>query len=120
MTRRAAIAGGIAIAAGGGLWWSRSRKPPLGMEIPDEFLERGAALMAASASVDVHSHPGRSFLVGSEPASLIIRMMRDGFEAERIADMRNAKVTASMFSIVADFVLLGLGDGGPQIGRAHV
>jgi membrane dipeptidase len=68
--------------------------------------------MAAGASVDVHSHPGRSFLVGSEPDSLIIRTMRDGFEAERIADMRNAKVTASLFSIVADFALLALEDGG--------
>jgi membrane dipeptidase len=112
VSRRAAIAGGIAVAAGGGLWWSRSRKAPLGMEIPDEYLERGAALLADCVSVDVHSHPGRSFLVGSEPDSLVIRMMRDGFEAGRIADMRGAKVTASIFSVVADFAVLGLEDGG--------
>lgn len=117
VTRRAAIAGGVALAAGGGFWWLRSRKPPLGMEIPDEFLERGAALLAAHASVDVHSHAGRSFLVGSEHDSLIIRLMRDGFEAERIAGMQDARVTASLFSIVADFPLLGLADGGLRVVR---
>lgn len=99
------------------MWWSRSRKAPLGMEIPDEYLERGAKLIANSVSVDIHSHPGRSFLVGSQPDSLIIRMMRDGFEAERIADMRNAKVTASLFSVVADFALLGLEGGSLRAAR---
>jgi membrane dipeptidase len=112
LTRRAAIAGGAALVAGAGLWWSRSAKAPLGMEIPDEYLARGAALMADVLSIDVHSHPGRSFLVGADPDSLMIRMMRDGFEAERIADMRGARVTASLFSVVADFALLGLEDGG--------
>lgn len=117
LTRRAAIAGGAALVAGGGLWWSRSAKAPLGMEIPEEFLARGAALMANTVSVDVHSHPGRSFLVGADPDSLMIRMMRDGFEAERIADMRNAKVTASLFSVVADFALLGLEGGSLRAAR---
>lgn len=115
-TRRTAIAGGIALAAGA-IWWSRTRKPPLGMEIPDEFLERGAALLREYPVVDVHSHPGRFFLTGATPDSLIVRMMRDGFEAERIADMREAHVTASLFSIVADLAVLGLTDGGLQVVR---
>lgn len=115
-TRRAAIAGGIAVAAGA-VWWSRSRKPPLGMELPDEFLERGAALVREYPVVDVHSHPGRFFLTGSTPDSLLVRMMRDGFEAERIADMREGHVTASLFSIVADLAVLGLTDGGLAVVR---
>ena len=121
MTRRAVLAGGIAsgvaVAAGGALWWSRARKPPLGMDIPEEFLQRGAALLAANACVDVHSHAGRSFLVGAEHDSLIIRMMRDGFEADRVEDMREAQVTASLFAVVADLPLLGLADGGLQVVR---
>lgn len=117
LTRRAAIAGGAALVAGGGLWWTRSRKPPLGMDIPDEYLARGAALMSEGLTVDVHSHAGRSFLVGAEPESLMLRMMRDGFEAERIADMRQAKVTASLFSVVADFALLALERGGLRAAR---
>lgn len=120
-TRRAVMAGGIAataaLAAAGGLWWSRGRKPPLGMEIPEEFLQRGAALFATHPTVDVHSHAGRSFLVGAEPGSLVIRLMRDGFEADRIADMRRAQVTASLFSLVADFPLLGLEKGGLTVVR---
>jgi membrane dipeptidase len=121
MTRRAAIAAavacGVAVATGGGLWWSRTRKPPLGMDIPDEFLQRGLALLAANPSVDVHSHAGRSFLVGAEHDSLFVRMMRDGFEADRAADMREAQVAASQFAIVADLPLLGLADGGLKVVR---
>jgi len=121
MSRRAALAGGIAsavaVAAGGTWWWARSRKPPLGMEIPGRFLERGAILMAENPSVDVHSHAGRSFLVGAEPDSLLVRMMREGFEAERAEDMEKAQVTASLFAVVADLPLLGLADGGLTVVR---
>ena len=121
MSRRAALAGGIAstmaLAAGGAWWWSRSRKPPLGMEIPGAFLERGAMLMAEHPSVDVHSHAGRSFLVGAEPDSLFVRMLRDGFEAERAEDMKKAWVTAGVFAVVADLPLLGLADGGLAVVR---
>lgn len=115
-SRRAALAGGIlggvAAAAAGGLWWSRTRKPPLGMELSADLRQRGAAIVAEHPTVDVHSHPGRSFLVGAKPDSLVIRLMRDGFEAGRIADMRAARVTASLFAVVADFPLLGLEKGG--------
>lgn len=115
-TRRAVLAGGIA-AAVGALVWSRTRKPPLGMEIPEAFLERGAALLRESPAIDVHAHPGRSFLAGAEPDSLIVRLMPDGFEDERIAGMVKAGVAASVFSIVADLAVLGLGDGGLQVVR---
>lgn len=121
MSRRAALGGGIAsaalLAAGGAWWWSRSRKPSLGMEIPEEFLERGAVLMAENPSIDVHSHAGRSFLVGAEPDSLLVRMMREGFEAERAEDMAKARVTAGVFAVVADLPLLGLADGGLTVVR---
>ncbi|MGD9598821.1 MAG: dipeptidase [Steroidobacteraceae bacterium] len=113
-TRRAWLAGGAAVvaAAGAGLWWSRTRKPPLGMALPDSLRRRGAALLAEYPSVDVHGHPGRSFLVGARPDSLLIRLMRDGFEADRIADMRRAHVTASLFCAVADLPLLAVEGGG--------
>ena len=121
LSRRTLLAGGIAgaamVAAGGAWWWSRTRKPPLGMEIPERFLERGRALMTAHPSIDVHSHAGRSFLVGAEHDSLVVRLMRDGFEAERADDMQTARVTASVFAVVADLPLLGLADGGLAVVR---
>lgn len=119
-SRRAVLIGGVAAAAGaaaGALLWSRTRKPPLGMDIPEAFLERGAALLRESPAVDVHGHPGRSFLTGAEPDSLLVRLMPDGFEDERIAGMREAGVAASVFSIVADLAVLGLADGGLQVVR---
>jgi membrane dipeptidase len=115
-TRRAVIAGGVAAAAGV-LLWSRTRKPPLGIELPEKYRQHGAALVRAYPVVDVHAHPGRSFLAGATPESLLVRLMPDSFEAERIADMRDAHVTASLFSIVADLAVLGLADGGLEVVR---
>ncbi|MBV6417903.1 MAG: hypothetical protein CMLOHMNK_02679 [Steroidobacteraceae bacterium] len=87
------------------------------MRIADEFLARGAALVAEHPVIDIHAHPGRSFLVGAKPDSLLIRLMRDGFEADRIADMRRAHVTASLFAVVADLPLLALEGGGLRAAR---
>lgn len=115
-TRRTVLVGGIAAAAGA-LAWSGRRKPLLGMDIPDAFLERGGALLRDHPAVDVHGHPGRSYLVGAEPDSLVVRLMPDGFEAARIAGMQAAGVAASVFSIVADLAVLGLTDGGLQVVR---
>ncbi|HEX7063114.1 MAG TPA: membrane dipeptidase [Woeseiaceae bacterium] len=119
-TRRALIGGGIAAGAAlaAGSWlWPRLSKPPVGMEIPPERIARGAALVREHPVVDVHAHPGRSFLVGAHPDSLLVRLMPDGFEAERIAGMREAGVTASLLALVADFPVLGLGEGGLVVTR---
>jgi len=116
VTRRAAIAGSVAAVAGAA-WWLRGRKPPLGMELDPGMLARARALLASHPAVDVHSHPGRFFLTGADPHSLLVRLMRDGFEAQRVADMRAANVTASLFAIVADLQVLGLADGGLQVVR---
>ncbi len=87
------------------------------MDIPDAFLERGAALLREFPAVDVHAHPGRSFLTGAKPDSLVVRLMPDGFEDKRIAGMAEAHVAGSVFSIVADLPVLGLADGGLQVVR---
>lgn len=119
LTRRTAVAGALAslAAVSGGWLWSRTRKAPLGMDIPRELIERGATLVREHPVVDVHAHPGRSFLAGADPDSLLIRLMPDGFEAERVAGMREAHVTASLLAVVADFALLGLGEGGLEVVR---
>lgn len=119
-TRRAVIGGGIAAGAAlaAGSWlWPRLRKPPVGMEIPPGLIARGAALVREHPVVDVHAHPGRSFLVGAHPESLLVRLMPDGFETQRIAGMREAGVTASLLALVADFPVLGLGEGGLVVTR---
>ena len=116
-TRRAFIGGGLALAAAGGAWFLRPRKPPVGVDLPLEYLDHGRALVRANPVVDVHSHAGRSFLVGAEPASFMIRLMREGFEDRRIAGMQYAGVTASLFALVSDFAVLGIADGRIQVTR---
>ena len=120
LTRRTAIAGGIAAGVGAavaGVLWPRLRKPPLGMELPQAAIERGQELVREHPAIDVHAHPGRSFLVGAEPDSLLVRLLSDGFEAERMAGMRAAGVTAGVLALVADFAVLGFAEGGLTVTR---
>src|SRR5690606_6764337 len=91
--------------------------PPLGMDIPPALVERGAALVREHPVVDVHAHPGRSFLAGAEPDNLLLRFLRDGFEAERLRDMQAAGVTGGLLALVADFAVLGFAQGGLTVTR---
>lgn len=86
------------------LWW-RSRSKPY---TPQIDIGPGLRVLKKYPSVDIHSHPGRSFLAEGDFDSLIISSMDSGFEAERIADMRAGNVSASCFAIVADVQVLGL------------
>lgn len=115
-TRRGVIGGAAAVLATGA-WWLRGRKPPVGAEITDNSLARAEALLHSQTIVDVHSHSGRSFLVGASPNNLIVRLMRDGFERQRAADMQAAQVNAGLIAIVADIAVLGLTDNGLQTVR---
>ncbi len=108
---------GAAAGLAGGAWWLWPRKPPVGADIPADYLLRGQALIKAHPLIDVHSHSGRSFLVGASPNNFVVRLMRDGFEARRVADMAAAHVSAGLIAIVADIAVLGLKDGGLQVVR---
>lgn len=103
-SRRWFIGAGVAAAVASTAWW-RTRKQPY---VPQIDVAPGERVLAEYPSVDVHSHPGRSFLGGGEFDSIVINNMSRGFEAERIADMRSGNVTASLFSFVADVKVLGL------------
>lgn len=105
-SRRAFIlgAGAAALAACG-------ERP--GYEGP--FLEKAAALIAARPSLDLHAHPGRSFVRGARHLAPAVRLFaaRGHFERRVIDDMRAAGLTGAVFSAVADFQLLDLVKGGP-------
>jgi len=106
LSRRKFVYAGLAgigtVAAA--MWWRSHRKTPY---VPDIDIESGRALLEKYPAIDVHSHPGRSFLANGNFDSLAISSMDSGFEAQRIADMQAGHVTASLFSLVADVKVLG-------------
>lgn len=99
----AGVAGVGAVATA--MWWRSQKKDPY---IPSIDTGPGLALLKKYPAIDVHSHPGRSFLANGSFDSLAISSMDSGFEAQRIADMQAGHVTASLFSLVADVKVLGL------------
>jgi membrane dipeptidase len=92
--------GGIAATA----WWRSGNRP----YVPSIDIAPGRRVLAAYPAVDIHSHPGRTFLAGVDIDSLVLSNMSSGFEADRLADMRSGQVTASLFAIVADVKVLGI------------
>lgn len=105
----AGVAGAIATAS-----WLRFRPQPYHPEID---VEPGKRVLEKYPSVDVHSHPGRSFLANGEFDSLLISSMDSGFESARVMDMRQGNLTASLFSLVADVQVLGVSSTGINVER---
>lgn len=110
-TRRAFILGGsasLAVAACG-----RRTDAEL------DFAEKAAALIAARPSLDLHAHPGRTFIRGGENLAPAIAAFAAGgaFEDRCIADLRAAGMTAVVFCAVSDFQVLDFVNGVPTARR---
>jgi len=80
-----------------------------------EFLAKAKALIAARPSLDLHAHPGQTFIrdaANLSPALMAFAATAKGNEERVIEDMRAGGMTAAVFAAVADFQILGLGKGG--------
>jgi len=78
------------------------------------FIDRAKALIKERPSLDLHAHPGRTFVRGAKNLAPAIRAysMAGAFEDRILEDMRSAGVTAAVFSAVSDFQILDfVGDG---------
>ncbi len=102
------------LTAGGFGWYKMAKKPPLGLEVDNELIQTGKDFLEKNIAIDIHAHPGRSFVKGAKDIdfkfnyySLIGR-----FEDEAFADMKKGGFTASAFSTVSDYQLLTLGNKG--------
>lgn len=119
MRRRSLILGGAGtlLAAGAGvgvLRAFRAEAAPLGFEPNEQFVEQARALLARHPAIDVHAHPGRTFVrdaTGLSPA-LLAFSVGGASERNAINDMREGLVCGGSFSLVADFQVLDFrGDG---------
>lgn len=119
MRRRYLLIGGVgALAATGaafvGLRALQPKEAPLGFEPDERFLVQARALLRQNPAIDVHAHPGRTFIRGATGLSpaLVAFSARGPSEDAAFNDMRAGLVCGGSFSLVADFQTLDLqGEG---------
>lgn len=75
--------------------------------MPDQ-LAAGRRLLDTYPSVDIHAHPGRFFVRGLAPNTVLARVIPPPEEERAASDLHAGKVSAALFSGVADMVLLGV------------
>ncbi len=119
MVSRRKIIAGIAVAGLGGVGYAGYKmlvpEPAVvGYELSEGELSAAHALLKAHPAVDVHSHPGRTFVDGAEGLAWKLKLyaMRGTFEERVVEDMIAGGLAAVSFSAVADFPVLDVGDGG--------
>ncbi len=110
---------GILITAGGLTWYKMSKKPPLGIAVDDELIQSGQKLLNQIIAIDIHAHPGRSFVEGAKDIDFKFNYYEliGRFEDKAFADMRKGGVTVSTFSTVSDYQILTLGKNGLSVRR---
>ena len=116
MNRRKFLLAGsaTALAAGGFGWYSINKKVPIGFTINPATVQLGRDFLQQNIAVDIHAHPGRSFVEGGQHLATKVRLYSalGSFEEDTIAKMQAGNITMSSFSTVADFQLLDLSDNG--------
>ncbi|MEE9433750.1 MAG: membrane dipeptidase [Sphingorhabdus sp.] len=107
-------AAGIALAGGAGYWYLRAPEVPIGFTLTKEELDHAKALLDRHIAIDVHAHPGRTFVNGAEHLPILLKLyaMQGSFEQQAVNDMVAGNLTASSFAAVADFQTLNIeGEG---------
>ena len=87
---------------------------PIGFTLASGTIEKAVALLKKHPAVDVHAHPGRTFVHGASDLTLKLRLytMLGSFEQRTIDDMKVGYVSTAGFSGVADFPVLDATKGG--------
>ena len=117
ISRRKVLIGTAAvIAAGGAIGWLKLRKKPvpIGFDIEPDALASARTFLAANPALDMHAHPGRTFVKDATGLKGKMKLYKalGTFEDKTVADMKAGGVGAASFSTVSDFCVLGLkGEG---------
>ncbi|NOX81566.1 MAG: hypothetical protein GXP06_00960 [Alphaproteobacteria bacterium] len=88
--------------------------------VPDlTLLERARALIADRPSLDLHAHPGVTFVRGVKNLAPALQafIQAGASEESAVADMSAGGMNAAVFCAVADVEILDLVNGGPTASR---
>lgn len=105
---------GVLLSASGVAWYKMSQKPTLGFEATHELIKNGKDLLEKIIAIDIHAHPGRSFVENADniATKFYYYSIIGRFEDEAIVDIKKGNFVVANFSTVSDYQLLGLGDKG--------
>jgi len=87
---------------------------PLGFAPDERFVEAARVLLRDHPAIDIHAHPGRTFVRDATGLSIALRLfaLRGSFEDSALEDMRTGQMCGGSFALVSDFDLLDLkGEG---------
>lgn len=112
-TASVAGAAGLAGAAIAGRWVHAkigTVPAPVGFTASSEELAHAVELLQQHPAVDMHAHPGRTFVRGMAHLSPPVRLyaLRGSFEERAVADLHAGHVAAAVFNAVPDFPTLGV------------
>jgi len=104
------IGAGTVVGAAGFGWYKFTKKPPLGFERSEATVALGREFLNKYLCIDIHAHPGRSFVENAKHLSTKLKLYSaiGSFEEATIDKLVQGSVTATSFSTVADFQLLDL------------
>lgn len=91
----------------------------LGFEADPVFLRQAEALLRANPAIDVHAHPGRTFIRDAVDLPPTVAALAAGgaFEHRVFEDMRAGRLRGGSFSLVADFQVIDFVNGWPAPSR---
>jgi membrane dipeptidase len=92
---------------------------PVGITADPDEVAAAEALLARHPAIDMHAHPGRTFVRGATRLSPPVRLyaMRGTFEDRVLAEAHDGGVAAICVNAVPDFPTLGLAKGGLRMAR---
>ncbi|MEE9313017.1 MAG: membrane dipeptidase [Rhizobiaceae bacterium] len=111
---------GAGVVAAGGYGYvvlePQINPPPaeVGFELTPDELAQANKLLDTYPAIDVHAHPGRTFVKDAENLKwkLWLYAAKGSFEDDTVADMVAGKIAAASFSGVSDFPVLNVAKGG--------
>src|SRR5262249_13839559 len=91
----------------------KAAEPPLGFVADPRFIQQAKLLLAEHPAIDLHAHPGDTFVRGARGLAPALQAMIGSSPSEQraVTDMQVAGMAGGSFAAVADLEILGMREG---------